>query len=385
MLIAFDLSMLAYAGSGVATYTFNVAKNLLLYDKKNEYRFFYASLRRPKNFYYLDELKKLGGKIYQYPFPHQLLNFLWNKNHLLPVEHLIGKVDFYHSSDFYRPPLFYGTKGITTIHDLTWKVYPQYHPPAIIEAHERKMEKTIKYRDIIIVPSQSTKNDLLKFYPQAKKNNKIYVIYEGIDDRFRPINDKKKIEKVLQKYLTFNFSLLTFNFLLYVGAIEPRKNLEAAIKVFSRLLKDKNYSDFRFLLVGKKGWRSEEIFKLIKDLNLNDKVIYIGFVPDEDLPYFYNGAKALIYLSRYEGFGLPPLEALSCGTPVLAAANSSLQEILPKDYLVDLKNEEKILQKLIFLLNSDKSVKINKQFSWKEFVESFLKIMNDIPAESSEK
>jgi glycosyltransferase involved in cell wall biosynthesis len=152
--------------------------------------------------------------------------------------------------------------------------------------------------------------------------------------------------------------------------------LETAIKVFSLLLKDKNYSDFRFLLVGKKGWMSEEIFKLIKDLNLEDKVIYIGFVPDDDLPYFYNGAKALIYLSRYEGFGLPPLEALSCGTPVLAAANSSLQEILPKDYLVDLKNEEKILQKLISLLKSNKSVKINKQFSWKNYVKSFLKIIN---------
>lgn len=376
--IALDLSMLAYAGSGVATYTFNVAKNLLLYDKKNEYRFFYSSFRRPKNFYYLDELEKLGGKIYQYPFPHQLLNFLWNKNHLLPVEHLIGKVDFYHSSDFYRPPLFDGTKGITTIHDLTWKVYPQYHPQAIIEAHERKMEKTIKYRDIIIVPSQSTKTDLLKFYPQAKENNKIYVIYEGIDDRFRPINDKKKIEKVILKY--FKNTRYTFHvprYLLYIGAIEPRKNLETAIKVFARLLKNKNYFDFKFLLVGKKGWRSEEIFKLINDLHLNDKVIYIGFVPDDDLPYFYNGAKALIYLSRYEGFGLPPLEALACGIPILAAANSSLQEILPKDYLVDLKNEKTIPQKLISLLKSNNFVKINNRFSWKNYVKSFLKIVNE--------
>ena len=124
MKIGIDVSMLVYQGSGVATYTYNFVKNLLIYDKKNEYRLFYSSLRRPKDFYYLNEFRKLGAKVFDYPFPPRLLKLFWNKYHLLPVEWLIGKVDIYHSSDYLRPPLLKGTRGITTLHDLTLKLFP---------------------------------------------------------------------------------------------------------------------------------------------------------------------------------------------------------------------------------------------------------------------
>ncbi len=373
MIIGIDISMLVYRGSGVANYTYNLVKNLLKYDKKNEYRLFYSSLRRPRNFYYLDEFRKLGAKVYDYRFPPRVLKFLWNKRHLLPVEYLIGKVDVYHSSDFLRPPLLKGTRGITTIHDLTWKIYPEFHTKDIIEAHERKMEKTIKYGDIIIVDSYNTKKDLLKYYPEAKKRNKIYVIYPGVDERFKPIKDKEKIKKVLAKYKVE----YPKRYLLYVGAIEPRKNLDTAIRVFSRLIKDKNYSDFEFLIVGRAGWKNEKIFQLIKDLRLEKKVRFVGFVEDEDLPYFYNAVKVLIYLSQYEGFGLPPLEALACGTPVLAGKNSSLKEILPEDYLVDLDYENLIFKKLTFLLKTNKPVKIRGQFSWNNYIRRFLMVTHE--------
>jgi len=122
MKIGIDITMLVYTGSGVANYTFNLVKNLLKIDKENEYRLFYSSFRRPKNFYYLNELKRLGGKIYEYRFPPTLLQLWWSKLNIIPVEWFIGKVDAYFSSDFLRPPLLKGTKGITTVHDLTWKI-----------------------------------------------------------------------------------------------------------------------------------------------------------------------------------------------------------------------------------------------------------------------
>src|SRR3990167_7456988 len=199
MKIGIDISMLVYQGSGVATYTYNLFKNLLKYDKKNEYRLFYSSLRRPKDFYYLDEFRKLGAKVYDYPLPPRILKLFWNKLHVLPVEWLIGKVDVYHSSDYLRPPLLKGTRGITTLHDLTWKLFPQYHTQDVIEAHENKIQKTIKYRDHIIVDSQNTKLDLYKCFPKIKKNL-ISVLYPGVGDEFRKVTNKSDIKKVLKKY-----------------------------------------------------------------------------------------------------------------------------------------------------------------------------------------
>lgn len=371
MKIGFDISMLVYRGSGVATYTYNLVKNLLKYDKKNEYRFFYSSLRRPKNFYYLDELKELGGKVYSYRVPPRLLKLLWNKYHQLPIEWLVGKVDYFHSSDFLRPPLLRSTRGLTTVHDLTWKIYPQFHTKDIVKAHERKMQKTIQYGDIIIVDSHNTKNDLLKLYPNAKNKNKIYVIYPGVDEKFRPIKDKKRIAQILKKYGVS----YPKRYLLYVGAIEPRKNLDTAIKVFSKLIKDKDYSDFEFLIVGRMGWKNEKIFGLIKNLGLKEKVKFVGFVEDSDLPFFYNAVELLIYLSKYEGFGLPPAEAAYCEKPVLLYNNSSFKEIFKDDYpYSQLGNELETLKHLITnRIEIKKNLKYN--FSWQSYLHSFLNVI----------
>src|SRR3990167_6674508 len=314
MKIGIDVSMLVYQGSGVATYTYNFVKNLLKYDKKNEYRLFYSSLRRPKDFYYLNEFRKLGAKVFNYPFPPRLLKLFWNKWHILPVEWLIGKVDVYHSSDYLRPPLLKGTKSITTLHDLTWKLFPQYHTQDVISAHENKLKKTIKYKYKIKFPS---------------------------------------------------------NFLLYVGAIEPRKNLTTAIKVFDTLIKGKKYSDFKFLIVGRAGWKNKKVFNLIRDFKLEKKVIFVGYVNDVDLPYFYNAARVFIYLSLYEGFGLPPLEAAKCKTPSLLYKNSSIKEILPKNYPYAKRQKE--IKSLLYLLESGIKISLTGgKTTWKSYYMKFI-------------
>jgi glycosyltransferase involved in cell wall biosynthesis len=373
MIIGVDVTMLVYAGSGVANYIYNFVKTLLTIDKKNEYRLFYSSLRRPNNFYYLDELKKLGGKVYSYRFPPTLLQIWWRKFSIIPVELFIGKVDIFFSSDFLRPPLFKGTKEITTIHDLTWKLFPKYHEERIIKAHEKKLEKTIKYNDIIIVDSQSTKNDLLKFYPEIKQNL-VHVIYPGIGEEFHPIVDKSKIRQVLTKYL-----ILNTKYLLYAGAIEPRKNLVMAINVFNELIKDDNFKNYKFIIAGRAGWRKENVFQRVKDLKLEEKVKFIGFVEDKDLPYLYNAANLTVYLSSYEGFGLPPLESLACGTKVIAGDNSSLKETINPEFLVDVNDKNKILEKMKYLLSNMiviNSKEIRERFNWKESAKKFLEIIN---------
>lgn len=373
MRIGIDVSMLVYQGSGVATYTYNFVKNLLKYDKKNEYILFYSSLRRPKGFYYLDEFRKLGGKVFDYPLPPRILKFFWNKYYLLPVEWLIGKVDIYHSSDYLRPPLLKGTKSITTLHDLTWKLFPQYHTKDVITAHENKLKKTIKFKDEIVVDSQNTKKDLFKCFPKSK-NNSVSVIYPGVGDEFKKINNKSKIKKVLKKY-KIKFPA---NYLLYVGAIEPRKNLITAIKVFNKLIRDKKYSDFKFLIVGRAGWKNENVFNLIKTLKLEKKVIFVGYVTDYDLPYFYNAARVFIYLSLYEGFGLPPLEAAKCGTPTLLYKNSSLKEIFSKIYPFAKAETELIVLKTLIKNRPKPNLNFMNQYTWKNYSKVFLDLIKEL-------
>ncbi|MDO9027942.1 MAG: glycosyltransferase family 1 protein, partial [Candidatus Roizmanbacteria bacterium] len=313
MKIGIDVTMLVYQGSGVANYTFNLVKTLLEIDKKNEYRLFYSSFHKQKNADYLKKFEKLGAKIYHYRFPFKFLQFCWEKLNIMPVEWLIGKVNVFFSSDFLRPPLLSGTKGVTVVHDLVWKIYPEYHEDWIISAHEKKLEKTVKYKDLVLVDSQSTKNDLAKYYPEIDKK-RIHVLYPGIGKKFKPINDKNKTEQVLKKYGIDYPS----DFLLYVGAIEPRKNLTLTIKVFHQLVTSHQSLVTNFYIVGRAGWKNENIFQKVKDLNLEDKVKFTGYVDDEDLPYLYNAASLTVYLSTYEGFGLPPLESLACGTKIIA-------------------------------------------------------------------
>jgi len=383
MKIGIDGSIFVFVGSGVANYSFNLVKNLLLIDKKNEYRIFYSSLRRPKNFYYLDELKKLGAKIYDYPFPPTLLRLWWGNCHLLPIEWFIGKVDFFFSSDFLRPPTNKRTKGITTIHDLTWKIFPQFHEDWIIKAHEKKLAKTIKYEDEIIVDSLNTKKDLIKYYPEID-NKRINVLYPGIGKEFKIVDDKERIINILKKYnISFPSpqSPIPNPFLLYVGAIEPRKNLIRSIEVFNELIKDEKFANFNFIIAGRAGWRKENIFQKVNELKLQDKVRFIGFVEDEDLPYLYSAAKLTVYLSAYEGFGLPPLESLACGTKVIAGDNSSIKETIDKEFLVDISDKNKILEKMKYLLSN--KIKINAKevqdkFNWKNSAKKFLEIISSI-------
>lgn len=372
MKIGFDITMLVYAGSGVATYTYNLVSELLKNDKKNEYHLFYSSLRRPKNFYYLNELEKLGGHIHSWRFPPRLLKLWWGKWHIIPIEWFTEKMDYFHTSDFLRPPLLKGTIGITTIHDLTWKIYPQWHTEDVIKAHTLKLTKTIKYKDIIICPSNHTKKDLLKEYPQAK-NNKIKVIYEGIDKKFKPIISLN----TLKKYK------INKPYLVYIGAIEPRKNLKRLIKAFNSLIKEKKYSNLNLVIGGRAGWKNQDVFNLVNKLKLNKKIIFTGFIEDSDLPILYSQAECSCYISLYEGFGLPPLEAQACGCPVLSSNISSMPEILNKSaILINPYKVKSIKNGIIEALNNSKQLQKlglnnSKNYNWQKTAKALIKLINN--------
>lgn len=362
MKIGIDISMLVYRGSGVATYTFNLVKSLLEIDKKNTYHLFYSSLRRPPHFTYLVELQKAGGVVHDLPFPPRVLKFCWNTTQVMPVELFTGKVDIFHSSDFLRPPLLQGTKSVTTIHDLTWKKHPQFHTQDIIDAHEKKLKKTIEQEDTIIVDSQKTKEDLYHFYPHAK--NKVFLVPLGVDDKYFQSVSKEKVQNVLKKYE------IKTPYILYVGAIEPRKNIPTLIEAFSKVVK--NNPGIQLVLAGRAGWKNEEVFQTIEKYNVKNNVRFTGYIEEEDLPALYRGALVFVYPSLYEGFGLPPLEALASKTPTIAYNSPSLDQ-----EFIDYIDPSRLAKEIEGLLARPQLPKVTI-LSWKEVAKKTLEVYETI-------
>lgn len=299
MKIAIDISQVVFEGTGVATYTKNLVKNIAAIDKKNHYLLFGSSLRKTKylkNF--CESFKKYPNFSYSiFRFPPSFLSLLWNKMHVLPIEKLIGKVDVLHTSDWLEPPS--KASKATTIHDLVVFASPQNTPKSIIETQLKKLSWVSKESKKIIAVSQSTKKDITKYLKITPE--KISVIYEASD--FKKIKDIEILNKIKNKYN------LPDKFFLVVGT-SKRKNLENIIAAFNKF--DNNY----YLVITGRSNKHEN--KLIHE---------IGFIPEIQLPAIYTLASALIYVPTYEGFGLPVLEALSCGCQVVASNVSSLPEV----------------------------------------------------------
>ena len=165
-----------------------------------------------------------------------------------------------------------------------------------------------------------------------------------------------------------------------MGAIEPRKNLSRVVRAFSNFIKEQKYCDYHFVVAGRAGWKNEELFAQIEDLDLVETFHFIGYVEDKDLSSIYTGAKALIYISEYEGFGLPPLEAQVCGCPVLASNVSSIPEVLGDSaLLIDPKNDSQILEGMKSIINeANKYSKLGlinaKNFSWRKSVNKLMEV-----------
>lgn len=333
MKIGIDLSQAVY-GKGVSVYTQKLVDHLLKIDKKNDYLLFGGTLRQ-KN-----KLKKFGAKVF--PFPPTAADFIWNKLHLFPIENFLGPLDVFHSSDWTQPPN--KAKKITTIHDLAVLRYPETFPQKIVSVHQRRLKWVKKEIDMVIAVSQSTKKDIIELLDIPEK--KIKVIYEGVGEDFQP-QSSAKIEKVKRKYQIKGDYLLAFT-----GP--ARKNLE-------------------------------RIKKACKGLNLF--VIGDPFTPQEDLPSLYSGALCLVYPSLYEGFGLPILEAMACGCPVLTSNISSLPEVAGQaGLLVDPLDVEEISRGINEIINNKEKRKELikkgfaqvKKFSWEKAARETLKVYQEM-------
>jgi len=324
--------------------------------------------------------------------PHKLLGGTNFSNRIVPARRLWTQVRLAAECLLHHPDVLFvpahtipiirhhKMKTVVTIHDLGAEYLPQYHQFPQKLYLNRSTEFVARYATQIIAVSQSTKNDIMKKF--GTDPDRISVVYEGVDhDRFKPIHDSKVIKAVCSKYS------IPDNFILFVGTIQPRKNLLTLIDAFSHLVRQNDRLKLQLVLAGKKGWLSDGIYGRPSELGTENRVRFLDYVEENDLPHLYNAASVFILPSHYEGFGLPLLEAMACGCPVIASNSSSLPELIPsKQQLFETLSSES-LSKLISTMLIDrtfreKSIMLGiekaKQFTWEKCAQETLAIFRRI-------
>ena len=278
----------------------------------------------------------------------------------------------YHSPS-YILPYNWGYPSVLTIHDLIALDFPEFCRSESAKYFDFFLPRSIKKANCIIAVSNKVKEDIIKHF--RIDPDKINVIYHGIADTFLKIEAIDKLSRVKKLYH------LPDNYILFVGNIEPKKNLERLICAF-KLLRNTHKLDHKLVIAGKKGWKYNTVFRTIEELEISDKVIFTGYVPEEDLPVIYSMSDLFVFPSLYEGFGIPPLEAMACEVPVLVSNKGALPEVTGGKCLqIDPYNVGEIAEGMYKLLTDielrDRSIQQGKEwvkhFSWeKAAIETYM-------------
>lgn len=356
---------------GVRTYLTNLIESMVKIENEFEY-FIYA-----KN---LDELihwenNNSNVNLKKLPSASGRFNLLIG----FPVCAMRDRLSLFHSQ--YVLPLFLPCKSVLTIHDILYESNPEFFP----ELHKNLLKVFVpfsaKKADRIISVSEFTKKQIIKYYGVPEE--KITVIYEGASDKFAPIRDNDLISSVLRRYG------IEKKYILFVGRIEPRKNIAGLLKAFV-YVKKRGKKDLCLVIVGNQDrlFREKELFDKIEEMGLGSNIIFTGGVSEDDLPVLYNGAEVLVYPAFAEGFGLPVLEAMACGTPVITSNTASLPEVVGEDgILVDPYSFEEIGQAMERILSNHnlrqelitRGLERAKKFSWqataKKTIEVYKKVL----------
>jgi glycosyltransferase involved in cell wall biosynthesis len=313
-------------------------------DRQNRYTLFVAGSRNkgdglgdwPSNF-----------RLRSVPISDRWLNILWQRLRLpVPIQWLVGRLDLFHSPDFVLPPLG-RTPAVLTVHDLSFLRVPEHFVPSFRVYLEEAVPRAVSRARLILADSESTRRDLGELLDVTQE--RVIVLYPGVESRFQPIEEEAVLQSVRDLYH------LPRHFILGLGTLQPRKNFDGLLRAFKRLLAHQNGENglerLQLVIAGGSGWMYEETLDLVEQLGLGRRVRFIGFVRDEDLPALYTLSSVFAFPSWYEGFGLPILEAMACGTPVVAADNSSLPEVVgDAGLLVNAGDCEALSQSLYRLL-----------------------------------
>ncbi len=375
MRIGLEITAAVQQGGGIGRYVREMLCALSNIDQSNQYSLFYASNNK-SNHAMLDLPDNF--RVRHLPMNDIWLARIWQRIRLpLPVELITGFIDIYHSPDFTLPPTLSGIPTLLTVHDLSFLRDPESAAPRLRGYLEVAVKRSVRLATHILADSQSTKDDLIELY--LTPEDKITVLYAGVSSAFRPILDSSQLMKVRKRY-----NLGDQPFVLSVGTLQPRKNHIALIKAFELALRD---SDYNLVLAGGQGWSYEEVHDLVRLRGLQHRVLFAGFVADEDLSALYSSADVMAFPSLYEGFGLPVLEAMACGVPVLASNVSCLPEVAGAAALfVDPRDVEAMSAAMLKLLSNvdlretlrKKGFERVEQFSWQSSAVNLLRVYKNL-------
>ncbi|MEI2692941.1 MAG: glycosyltransferase family 1 protein [Anaerolineae bacterium] len=290
-----------------------------------------------------------GMAVRTLPLSNRWLTVGWHRLGIpLPVETLCGPADLYHASDFVLPPLRQA-RGLLTVHDLSFLTTPDCADAGLRAYLSRVVPRSVARASHILADSDSTRRDLVALLGVAPEQ--ITVVYPGVEARFQPQQDPAALQRVRQRY-----GLGDKPFVLGVGTLEPRKNWPALIRAWT-LMRQESRLPHHLVIAGGQGWLAEGIFQAAQSSPLAHDIHFTGFVEDADLPALYAAAELFAFPSRYEGFGIPVIEAMACGTPVVCADNSSLVEAAGDAALLVPAHDEQGLSAALQILIEDSELR----------------------------
>lgn len=377
--------------SGISVYTANLLSSILKQDQLNKYHLFYNSFKNRGGQFSL--WKRENSFIKGAHYPNKIFNYLLQKIFNFPkIDSFLGGVDIFFSPHFNFLSVTPGVKLVITVHDLSFLRYPEFFSFRKNFWHNAlRIKKLLVRADLIIAVSNNTKNDLVEILGLSP--DKIVVVYSGNDYQTIAASNLNTFPEKYSKPLDNNNLLLKNNniksgFILFVGNIEPRKNILGLIKAYNLLRAVKpELSQHQLILAGSSGWRTRKIYRAWRKSPYVDDIKFLGYVSKDDKEVLYQQANVFVYPSFYEGFGFPPLEAMSFGVPVVSSNVSSLPEILGEAaLLVDPFRSEEIAESLALMLGDNRlrdlfvqrGFKRAAEFSWEKTGVKYLELFKKL-------
>lgn len=379
MKVAIDIQPLLYSGrSGIGYYQQELLKALIEINDKDSFVLqFFDPKRRHGDVATSFKKKNVSIESCKW-FSSTLIKMLWM---ILPIPYGLffkSNQDVSMFFNYYLPPSVKGKK-LLVVYDTVLKDHPETMSRKTKAVLNLTLKRSIRCADKIITISQFSKDQIIKYYDVAAED--IVIIPCAADEnKFFPADDRETVKK----YIRSKYDIAG-NYYLYLGTLEPRKNITGLIEAYDKALKKQSALPL-LVIAGGKGWLYEQIFQRVKELGISDKVIFTGYVEDSDVPMLMNGADAFCFPSFYEGFGMPPLEAMSCGIPVIVSNTSSLPEVTGNCGIsVDPNNTDEIADALIRVTDrnfqkeqSQRSLERARTFSWKRSAELLNELLKEL-------
>jgi glycosyltransferase involved in cell wall biosynthesis len=369
--IGIDAKILTNNISGLERYIYQLVVNLSKVDKDNSYTIF---VHKPV---FNDKI----GENFREKLEKDTTNYIISQNKKLATREIsVFHVTWQDMYLWHNLPLLWSKRSVITIHDLINLLQPGYHGRINRMKYRLLLRLAVTWADKIITVSGYTKDEIIKHL--NTDNDKIKVVHLAADNRFKPVLNKRTIGKTKSKYK------IEGRYILSVGKSYTHKNIPHLIRAFKKLI-IRGDLEHKLVLVGEKYWgpANLEVMKTIEDLELGEKVIWLGYIDDEDMPSLYSGAELFVMPSYYEGFGLPLLEAMSCGTPVIASNVTSIPEVVGNaGILVSPDDVDELTQSMMTLLKDkkkrnaliEKGLERSRTFSWEKCAKETVDVYKDL-------